>query len=119
MKVILIAFSIVMTLAGCGSGAVELRADAGADFSVAVGESPTFDGCASTGQIVNYKWTIMAPPDAMADDKDKVIREMEPNCSFTLEAVMDLKEMGQWLVELEVSDADGNNATDTLTITVN
>jgi hypothetical protein len=103
-------------LAACGGE--RLAANAGADFSVKMGESPRFDGCASTGAIVNYKWTILAAPEAMAKDAGKVIREVDPNCSFTLEAKMGVDEAGEWVIELEVRDAQGNTAADTVTVTV-
>ena len=116
MKALLIGIAILATLAGCGGG---LKADAGADFSVAVGESPKFDGCASAGSIVNYKWTIVTAPSAMAKDAGKVLREVDPNCSFVLESQMTLQEAGEWVIQLEVRDANGNTATDTVTVTIN
>ncbi len=110
---------ILAVAVGCGGGAGGgLKADAGADFSAAVGQSPKFDGCASTGAIVNYKWTIVTAPSGMAKDAGKVIREIDPNCSFTLEAEMGLEEMGGWVIQLEVRDANGNTATDTVNVTV-
>ena len=91
---------------------------AGDDFSIAVGEAPTFDGCESSGEIVNYAWTIRETPSDMEDDIDKAIRELDENCSFTLENTMVVDEIGTWVVELEVSDADGTTSTDTLRVEV-
>ena len=116
MKALSIGIAILATLAGCGGG---LKADAGADFSVAVGEAPKFDGCASADRIVNYKWTIVTAPSGMAKDAGKVLREVDANCSFTLESEMGLQEVGEWLIQLEVRDASGNTATDTVSVTVN
>ena len=93
-------------------------ADAGADFSLKVGEQPTFDGCASAGDIVNYKWTIITCPEACAADEGKVIRETDPNCSFTLEATMVIEEVGLWTIELEVSDSEGNTSRDSVRVEV-
>ncbi len=104
-------------LAACQSSP-PLQANAGADFSVKVGESPTFDGCASTGEIVNHKWTIIDAPDKMSSDAGKVIRENDPNCSFTLGAEMGVDEVGEWIIELEVRDAEGNTNTDTVRVEV-
>ena len=108
----------VMLLVGaCGNGS-ELRADAGADLSIRVGESPTFDGCGSDGQIQNYRWVIIEAPDLMAGDADKVIREIESSCSFTLDATMEIQEIGTWIVELTVSDSGGNTSADTVRLEV-
>lgn len=117
---ILVLTVLALIFVGCGGGGDEaLTADAGEDFSTQVGASPTFDGCASTGTIENYKWTIVEAPQAMADDSGKIIREIDANCSFALEAAMGLKEMGTWIIELEVSDSEGQISTDRVTVTVN
>lgn len=116
---LLISIGLVIILVGCGGGDEPLAVDAGDDFEIQVGESPTFDGCASTGAIDNYKWTIIEAPPAMAEDSGKIIREVDANCSFTLDAAMGLKEMGAWIIELEVSNSAGETATDRVTVTVN
>ena len=116
---VLVSLLIALGLVGCGGGDDSLTADAGDDFEIQVGESPTFDGCSSAGEIDNYKWTIIEAPPAMVEDSGKIIREVDPNCSFTLEAEMGLKEMGAWIIELEVSDSVGEKATDRVTVTVN
>ncbi len=94
------------------------EANAGEDFTVQVGASPTFDGCASVGEIVNYKWTIIKAPDGMADYDGKIIREIDANCSFILEASMLADEAGEWAIELEVSTASRNRSTDMVMVTV-
>lgn len=78
-----------------------------------VGEAPNFEGCASTGEIVNYKWRIIDAPDKMPSDSGKIIREVDHNCSFTLGAQMGVDEVGEWVIELEVRDAEGTTNTDT------
>ena len=88
------------------------------DFSVPVGEAPTFDGCASTGEIVNYAWTLRETPSNMADDVNKPLREQEESCEFTLESNMIVDEVGTWVIELEVSDAQGTASTDTVRVEV-
>lgn len=121
MKRVWILFSILIAfllLTGCG-GDGSLSADAGDDFAIQVGESPTFDGCESTGDIENYQWTIVEAPTSMAEDSGKVIRELDTNCSFTLDAAMGVDEVGNWMIELEVRDAAGQTATDRVTVTVN
>lgn len=107
----------MLLVGACGNGS-ELRADAGADLSIRVGESPTFDGCGSDGQIQNYRWVIIEAPDLMAGDAEKVIREIESSCTFTLDATMEIQEIGTWIVELTVSDSDGNTSADTVRLEV-
>lgn len=116
-----VAMVACMLVACSGSGpATEAPvAAAGEDFAIEVGERPRFDACASTGDIMNYKWTIVAAPQSMQDDAGKVIRETEPDCAFTLEAQMGVDEVGTWRIQVEVTDAAGNRDTDTVTVTVN
>ena len=103
-------------LAGCGSDD-SLSANAGGDQTIAVGDSPTFDGCESTGSISNYAWTIESAPDGV-DDAGKVVRESMNDCSFTLEAAMLSEEVGVWTIRLTVSDGSDVEASDTVDITV-
>ena len=90
-------------LAACG-GEASLSADAGLDFSVAVGEMPVFDGCGSEGNITNFEWIIVEAPETAPADSPKEIREFEENCEFTLEAAMILEDVGLWTIELTVTD---------------
>jgi len=106
-----------MIAAGCGSGS-DVQADAGNDFSIAVGESPQFDGCGSEGDIASYQWTIREAPSGMADDVDKVLRELGGDCSFDLGTAMIVDEVGDWSIELEVNDLEGNSSNDTVVVTV-
>ncbi len=117
MTTIGLIFLLLWLLLACQSGP-PLQANAGDDFSVQVGQPPTFDGCASTGQISNYKWTIVSAPDQVSEDVGKVIREVDANCSFTLEAMMGVDEVGEWVIELEVRDGQGNTSTDTVRVEV-
>lgn len=114
----LLVMGLILTMAACQNNEPALEADAGADFTIQMGESPTFDGCASAGDIVNYQWTIVTPSDNMPEDAGKVIRETDPNCSFTLDAEMGVDEVGTWVIELQVRDAAGNAATDTVSVEV-
>lgn len=104
-------------LGGCGGGDA-LSADAGDDFTVAIGESPTFDACDSKGAIINYAWKILKAPPSMADDAGKMIAEESADCSFTLEASMIAEEVGRWVIQLTVVDASGSTSTDTVTVDV-
>ncbi len=77
-----------------------------------------FDGCASTGDIVNFEWLILETPGANADDAGKFLREESSDCSFTLENVMEVDEVGVWTIELSIEDSGGEVATDTVDVTV-
>ena len=118
MSHFLTALLVLLPLVACSPGAGALTADAGEDFGVTLGEAPRFDACRSKGQIVNYRWTVVSAPGARAADAGKVIREVEPACSFTLEDTMDVDEVGRWVVALEVEDAAGNVVTDTVNVDV-
>lgn len=116
--IVVVAAVFLAACDGAGTTSEAPTANAGEDFAVEIGEQPRFDACASSGDIVNYKWTILSAPEAMEEDNGKVIRETEPECAFTLEAQMGLDEVGTWQIQLEVSDAAGNVDTDTVTVTV-
>lgn len=104
-------------LIGCSNS--PLTADAGEDFEITAAEAPTFDGCGSAGNINNYRWTIVEAPETMAGEVGRVIREVDGNCSFTLDAAMGLQEVGEWVIELEVSNSGGDRDTDQVTVTIN
>lgn len=108
--------ALAMVASGCGDDGPS--ADAGADFSTAVGSTPRFDGCGSSGDIVNYAWTITGAPSSMATDVGKALREESSECSFVLDAAMLPTEVGVWTVELEVTDADGETSTDEVEVEV-
>lgn len=109
---------LMVGLAACGEEKEALKANAGTDFSVKVGEAPQFNGCDSTGEIENYQWTILQAPESKASDAGKVIHEVEANCRFTLEDTMVIEEVGVWVIELEVRDKDGKTAKDSVSVTV-
>ena len=107
-----------LVVAGCGDDDDTLEADAGDDFSVTVGEAPDFDGCGSSGDIVNYEWVIIEAPSSMTDDVGKPLREVDDQCSFTLESAMVVDEVGGWVIELTVTDAGGASSTDSVQVDV-
>lgn len=113
-----ITASFLLVLGACGGGAAETSADAGSDVSVVAGEAPVFDGCASTGDVINYQWQIIETPEGNVEDAGKLLRETASDCSFTLENVMEVDEVGVWTIELSVEDAEGTVDTDTVDVTV-
>lgn len=115
--VVTFASALALVATSCSSGD-SLAADAGDDFSVGVGESPSFDGCESSGEIANFSWTISEAPDGVADQVGKPIREVSAECSFVLDAAMVPEEVGEWTIELTVSDEAGATSTDSVVIEV-
>jgi len=112
-----VVLSMALIAVGCGDDD-GLRADAGPDTTVLVGEVAIFDGCQSTGDIANYQWRIQETPSGVADDVGKVLRETDSGCSFTLETAMVVDEVGTWTIELEVADSSGATSTDSVEIDV-
>lgn len=106
---------LMALIAGCGSSAPS--ADAGSDFSISVGQAPTFDGCGSSGDSLSYSWTIVGAPSDMADDVGKALREPESACSFTLESEMVVADEGVWEIELTVTDGT-DSSTDRVEVLV-
>lgn len=111
----LVALALVAAAACSESGDPE--ANAGDDFMVAVGDSPTFDGCGSTGSIETYSWVIVEAPEEMADDAEKALKLDSSECSFELPAAMGLDEVGSWVIELTAENADTASA-DRVTVQV-
>ncbi len=109
----LIVVSVAL-LAACGSGP---SADAGDDFTVTLGEAPVFDGCGSGGDGLSYTWTIVGAPTDMGDDVGKVLRQSIGDCSFTLESSMIVDDLGEWTIELLVTDSVTEDL-DEVTVTV-
>ena len=108
-------FALALVATACGGGGDPVTADAGDDFSVTVGEAPQFDGCSSTGEITNCEWTILEAPNA--DSAGKALREIDANCGFVLESAMVVDDVGEWVIELMVTDGD-SSASDQVTVTV-
>jgi len=112
-------FTAGLALAACGGEAEfsTVSADAGTDFAVAVGEAPVFDGCDSTGEISNYEWTILRAPDSQPDANGKELRTEMGSCDFQLENTMIIDDVGEWTIELVVTNGD-IQASDEVVVTV-
>ena len=97
-------------------------ANAGTDITVHVGESVSYDGSHSVdldaGKIVYYHWRVTGAPEGREDEIGRVLREGEDAAVWTTDAVMAKQDLGQWIVELTVTDDEGQSATDDLTLTV-
>lgn len=98
------------------------RANAGPDLTVRIGEKVSYDGSQSVdlngGRIVYYKWYIMGAPEGREDQIGVVLREGEDAATWTTPEPVGEKDLGQWVIELKVTDEEGQSATDDLTLTV-
>ena len=112
-----LVFASGMVLAACGVDGGSISSDAGPDFAVSVGEAPLFDGCESSGDISNYEWTIIEAPEGQPDSDGKPLRTEMFDCSFELENTMVLADVGDWTIELTVSN-DDVEASDEVVVTV-
>ena len=114
---------LALTLAGC---AIVTKAppvaNAGPDAIVHVGEVVSFDGSLSIdldgGQIVYYHWRITAAPEGRETEVDRVLREGEDAAVWTTEWLTGEEDSGEWVIELTVTDDEGQSATDDMKLTV-
>ncbi len=97
-------------------------ANAGPDITIRVGEMVSFDASSSVdldgGSVVYYKWYIMGAPEGREDQIGVVLREGEDAATWTTPAPVGEKDLGQWVIELRVTDEEGQSATDDLSLTV-
>jgi hypothetical protein len=105
---------VASVAASCGGDS--LRADAGDDFAVAVGESPEFDGCDSVGDIKQYEWIIRQAPASGGDVSDMTL-SATGGCSHVVDP-MTIDDIGSWTIELIVTDDQGNTSSDEVVVSV-
>lgn len=122
MKFAALVFVGALALAACGgssgsSGVSGISANAGEDFSVAVGTAPEFDACGSEGVMSNFEWVIVGAPEANQEEVGKALRESLADCSFVLESAMTIDDVGTWTIELTVTGEDGTS-TDQVVVEV-
>ncbi|NIN94780.1 MAG: hypothetical protein GTO49_07335, partial [Anaerolineae bacterium] len=114
---------VVLLLTGCALATkAPPVANAGPDVTVRVGETVTFDGSQSVdldgGQVVYYRWYIMGAPEGREDEVGRVLREGEDAALWTSDEPMTEEDLGQWIIELKVTDDEGQSATDDMMFTV-
>lgn len=114
---------LALVLAGCALATkAPPVANAGPDVTVRVGEMATFDGCQSVdldgGQIEYYRWYIMGTPEGRENQVGRVLREGDDAALWTSDKPMTEEDLGQWVIELKVTDDEGQSATDDLLLTV-
>ena len=97
-------------------------ANAGPDVTVHVGETVSLDGSSSIdldgGPIVYYHWSIRAAPEGRQDEVGRVLQEGQDAAVCTTDLAMNEDNLGQWTVELRVTDDEGQSATDEMMLTV-
>jgi hypothetical protein len=114
---------LALVLTGCALATkAPPIAHAGPDVRVRIGETVSYDGSQSRdpdgGEIVYYQWKITAAPEGREAEMGVVIREGEDEATWTAASPMGEEDLGQWIIELKVTDDEGRSATDDLTLTV-
>ncbi len=96
-------------------------ANAGGDVSLEAGTVMTYDAGGSSdadgGSIVSYEWKIIGTPEGKEDAIGNVIYTgTEPK--WTTANPMKPAAIGEWTVELKVTDDEGETAVDIMVVTV-
>jgi len=115
--------TVVLTLTGCALATkAPPRAYAGPDVSARVGQTVPFDGSLSVdldgGEIVYYQWKVTAAPEGREEEIGRVLREGEDAAVWTTESPLANEDVGEWVIELKVTDDEGQSATDEMVLTV-
>ena len=116
-------FGLTLSLSGCALATkAPPVANAGPDIVVRVGQTVSFDGSSSVdldgGQIVYYHWRITAAPEGRETEVDRVLREGDDAAVWTTEWLTGEEDLGEWVIELTVTDDEGQSATDDMILTV-
>ena len=114
---------LATTLAGCALATkAPPVANAGPDIIAHVGETVSYDGSLSVdldgGEIVYYQWKVTAAPEGREEEIGRVLREGEDAAVWTTESALTDEDIGEWVIELKVTDDEGQSATDDLVMTV-
>lgn len=95
-------------------------ANAGNDQTVEAGKIMTYDASGSSdpgGSIVTYEWKITGAPPGHESIIGKILNS-GPEAKWTTPWVMKSSDVGQWTMELTVTDNEGNTAVDSMVIAV-
>jgi hypothetical protein len=97
-------------------------ANAGPDITAHVGETVSYDGSSSVdldgGEIAYYQWKVTAAPEGREEEIGRVLREGEDAAAWTTESALANEDVGEWVIELKVTDDEGQSATDEMMLTV-
>jgi hypothetical protein len=121
--ILLLMFVLGATLTGCALATkAPPVANAGPDMTVRVGERVSYDGSQSVdldgGEIVYYQWKVTAAPEGREEEVGRVLREGEDAAVWTTESALANEDVGEWVIELKVTDDEGQSATDEMMLTV-
>jgi len=98
------------------------RADAGPDVTVHIGETVSYDGSSSVdldgGKIVYYRWIVASAPEGREEKIGRLLHEAEDAAVWSSDIPLAEQDVGEWVIELKVTDDEGQSATDDLTLTV-
>lgn len=122
-RIPLLLMILAVLLTGCALATkAPPVANAGPDVRVSMGERTSYDGSGSLdldgGKIVYYHWRITAAPEGREDEIGRVIREGEDAATWTTDSRAGEQDLGEWVIELKVTDDEGQSATDDMTLTV-
>jgi|GEM_PF-1370885 len=97
-------------------------ADAGPDITANVGEEVSFDGSSSVdldgGELTCYHWSIRFAPEELQDEVGRVLQEGQDAAVCTTDLAVNKDSVGQWTIELKVTDDEGQSAIDEMVLTV-
>jgi hypothetical protein len=122
-SILTFTFILAVAVTGCALATkAPPRANAGPDVTVRVGETVSYDGSLSVdldgGKIVYYQWRVSSAPEGREEAIGRVLREGEDAAAWSSDTALAEQDVGEWVVELQVTDDEGQSATDDLTLTV-
>jgi hypothetical protein len=121
--ILVLTIGLGVALAGCALATkAPPVANAGPDMTARVGERVSYDGSQSVdldgGEIVYYQWKVTAAPEGREEETGRVLREGEDAAVWTTESALANEDVGEWVIELRVTDDEGQSATDEMMLTV-
>ena len=121
--ILVLTIGLGVVLAGCALATkAPPVANAGPDIIAHVGETVSYDGSLSVdldgGKIAYYHWSIRVAPEGLQDEVGRVLREGEDAAVWTTESALANEDVGEWVIELKVTDDEGQSATDEMMLTV-
>ena len=118
---LLISLGVALTGCALATKAPPL-ANAGPDILVHVGETVSCDGSSSVdldgGNIVFFRWTVAAAPERREDEVGTILANGADAMICTLDLPLGEENVGEWIIELEVTDDEGQSSTDDLALSV-
>ncbi len=96
-------------------------ADAGDDQTVEAGNTVSYDASGSSdpegGSIVSYEWKVVGAPSGQEDAIGSAVYSGS-DAKWTTSWIMKPDAVGQWTMELKVTDDEGDTAVDSMVLTV-